>query len=199
MLSMVGSAERSYDEKSIRELQENFPYHRDKDDIDQKDEEEKNEDKQQNELGSFPIKEFFLGVFILIVIAFLVGLLVKFQKSNFKIDGRDTSLEMDEELDELAETDDLELVLKEALRLEDYRMAIRVEFLLAIQGLGQLDLIKIEKGKTAQQYIYALNEPEKRNFLSELNYLYNYSWYGGFPVVHENYLVSEELRLKILK
>ena len=191
---MLFSNERAYDNRTINQLQESYGYYRTDDITDKED-----DVSGRKEEDSFPIKEIFLGLFISVVIAFLVGLFLKYQKSKFVFEKAQSKMEMEEELDEHTHDSDLQLVLNEAIRQEDYRMAIRVVFLLTIQGLGHRELIKLEKGRTAKEYINELSDDRIQKALSDLNYLYNYSWYGGFTVAKVDYIHSEKLRQEVLR
>ena len=193
---MLFSRERGYDKNTIDQLQESYGYYRTDGSTDKEDAGTGSESKKEE---SFPIKEIILSIFISVILAFLIGLFLKYQKSKFVFDKAKSKIEMEEELDEHTEDSDLQLVLNEALRQEDYSMSIRVVFLLTIQGLGQRELIKLEKGRTAKEYINALSDDRIYKALTDLNYLYNYSWYGGFTVTKIDYIHSEKLRQELLR
>lgn len=80
------------------------------------------------------------------------------------------------------ENADIHTLIKNAEKVEDYRLAVRYYYLLILKTLSLKNLIKFEDDKTNADYLYEVNdEPFKHNF-AYAQYLYNYTWYGKFSV-----------------
>lgn len=82
---------------------------------------------------------------------------------------------------------DISMLIKQAEDLGDYRLAIRYFYLLVLKTLSLKDLIKFEDDKTNSEYLSEIsNTPFSENF-AYTSYLYNYIWYGKFPVNEAQY------------
>ncbi|WP_240572714.1 hypothetical protein [Aestuariibaculum lutulentum] len=82
---------------------------------------------------------------------------------------------------------DISLLIKQAEDLGDYRLAIRYFYLLVLKNLSLKNHIKFEDDKTNSEYLNEMsNTPFSDNF-AYTSYLYNYIWYGKFPVNEAQY------------
>tara|TARA_R110002050_G_scaffold53118_2_gene120804 strand:+ start:30830 stop:31507 length:678 start_codon:yes stop_codon:yes gene_type:complete len=85
------------------------------------------------------------------------------------------------------ENADINSLIKNAENSDEYRLAIRYYYLLVLKNLSLKNYIKFEDDKTNAEY---LNEISDKPFSSEFaytSYLYNYIWYGEFPLDTEQY------------
>jgi len=133
---------------------------------------------------------FFSTVFGYMVIAVLVGLLIWIILKNTssgkagltKRQTKDDGLTvMDKERLEQADFDEL---LKQALRNENYRLAIRYTFLKSLKVLQQADLIDWHKEKTNYDYLLELPTHHHSDFKKVVS-VYEYVWYGEFSAERE--------------
>lgn len=82
---------------------------------------------------------------------------------------------------------DLNKLLKEALDTNNYRLAIRYQFLLTLQKLSKNDKIEWHFDKTNSDYITEITEPQLKNKFKKVVYLYDYIWYGEQEIAIDNY------------
>ncbi len=75
-----------------------------------------------------------------------------------------------------------EKLIEDAKRQSDYRLAIRLIFLYSLKMLSDNQLIHWEPGKTNQDYLNEVQSKELKRGLRELNYYFEYAWYGNFMV-----------------
>ncbi|SEB42216.1 hypothetical protein SAMN04489761_0614 [Tenacibaculum sp. MAR_2009_124] len=127
----------------------------------------------------FPYLLALLVVFILIK-SFVYNDkdLWKFKKT--KIPTNKKLIYEDEEED--IHENDFERLLKRAKNNGDFRLATRYYYLLLLKNMSKKNLIDYHKDKTNSQYIFELKNAETRKQFSYLLYIYDYVWYGEFPV-----------------
>ncbi len=75
-----------------------------------------------------------------------------------------------------------EKLIEEAKSRKDYRLAIRLIFLFSLKMLSDKHHIYWEPGKTNHDYLNELQTKELKSGLRELNYYFEYAWYGNFAV-----------------
>jgi hypothetical protein len=122
-------------------------------------------------------------IFYLLLIGILVYAIVRFAgvdlNNIFAQKNKKSNLQMEEE--EIFDPK-LEKMLQKALAKKKFRLALRYLYLLTLQKLSENNLIKVAPGKTATEYIYEIeNEKIKKQF-HNINYYFEYGWYGNFPV-----------------
>lgn len=77
---------------------------------------------------------------------------------------------------------DFEARLREAVAAGDYRRAVRLCYLRALKELADAGLIVWRIDKTNDAYVDELAAPALRPAFAHLTQLYDYVWYGGFPL-----------------
>ena len=77
---------------------------------------------------------------------------------------------------------DFEKRINDALAKLEYREATRLLFLHALKILSDKDLIHWEPGKTNHDYINELESEKLKPGFNDLNYFFEYAWYGHFDV-----------------
>ncbi|HOX82097.1 MAG TPA: hypothetical protein PLJ60_06770 [Chryseolinea sp.] len=75
-----------------------------------------------------------------------------------------------------------EKLIEDAKRNHDYRLAIRLIFLYSLKMLSDNQHIYWEPGKTNHDYLNEMKTKELKYGLRELNYYFEYTWYGNFTV-----------------
>ncbi|MEZ4843574.1 MAG: hypothetical protein R3A43_04900 [Bacteroidia bacterium] len=110
----------------------------------------------------------------------LVALLIALSKQNLFLRNKKVELrkEIDQENPETLELTDLERGLQNALQNENYRLALRLQFLILLEKLEQHRLIKWHKYTTNGEYLNQLIAYKHHNKISMLTYIYEYFWYG---------------------
>ncbi|MTI20151.1 DUF4129 domain-containing protein [Fulvivirga sp. RKSG066] len=77
---------------------------------------------------------------------------------------------------------DFQKLIDEAIQNKNYRLAIRLTYLLALKHLSDKNLIDWQPGKTNYDYTHELNRPNLKPGFNDLSYYFDYTWYGDFEV-----------------
>lgn len=103
-----------------------------------------------------------------------------FQKKNEKL------LTYQEDIDITSETD-LQAKIKEALSQNNFRLAIRYQYLYLLQLMSQNGIITYHKEKTNSDYRYEIKNQALAQAFDYTSYIYDYTWYGGFEMTESQY------------
>ncbi len=80
------------------------------------------------------------------------------------------------------DTTDLDRLLDAALAARAYRQAVRLFYLKALRALVDRGLIRWRREKTNHDYLDELDDAVLKPAFAELTYLFDYLWYGDFPI-----------------
>ncbi|NND76880.1 MAG: hypothetical protein HKN39_01695 [Flavobacteriales bacterium] len=83
-----------------------------------------------------------------------------------------------EEAEQNLEESELEILLREAISKKEYKMAVRIYFLLMLQKLSEKDWITYKKEKTNFLYLLEMKTRIEYSDFRKLTYVFEYSWYG---------------------
>lgn len=92
-----------------------------------------------------------------------------------------------EDLVEDIEGMDFDTLIAEATATRAYRRAVRLLYLKTLKALTTENLIDWQRDKTNHEYIDELRRPDLRSAFAELTHLFEYIWYGDFPVDEHGY------------
>jgi hypothetical protein len=127
--------------------------------------------------GNILIAVLSIGIIVYVILRLLkVDALKMFYKETEKSPMRMAVIE------ENIHAMDFEKLLQEAIDKKEYRLAIRLQFLQALKILSDRHLIQWEPGKTNHDYINELSQQTLKSGFNELNFYFEYSWYGHFNV-----------------
>ena len=129
-----------------------------------------------------------LGILLYLVIRFFLKVHTKnilFTKNN------EGSVFLSEE-ERMIKSNDLGLLLKEAIEQKNYRLAVRYYYLSILKLLSERELIHWEIQKTNDDYIAELSTSSLKNSFKSATILYDYIWYGEFDISHEKFTVAQE-------
>lgn len=90
------------------------------------------------------------------------------------------------EEEELVRSGDLSDLIETAINNGDYRLAVRYYYLQLLKILNDKELIKYEYQKTDTDYLSEVKE-DYRDHLKKVMRLYDFIWYGNFPVNAEDF------------
>jgi len=133
-------------------------------------------------------------VLLILVIMVVIGIIV-FLFSNIKDDRSieiNTPTDVEEELKDIHEID-LDHMLSSALSNQNYRLAIRAQFLMILRSLSSGDLIDWSIEKTNRDY---LREVRGQTFYPNFRYsaaLFDRAWYSDEEVTQNHYAQAAPL------
>ena len=87
-----------------------------------------------------------------------------------------------EAADEDLHTTDFDRLVEEAVAAGQYRRAVRLLYLKTLQTLADDGLIAWQRDKTNHAYVEELRRPALRPAFARLTDLFEFVWYGDFPV-----------------
>ncbi|WHT39341.1 hypothetical protein QNH98_01090 [Myroides sp. mNGS23_01] len=96
-------------------------------------------------------------------------------------------------------TTNFELLVADALKQQQYRLAIRLYYLWLLQRLQEQGKIIWAPEKTNADYSYELKEEREREEFTYLSYLYNNIWYGEYELTSEDFVKAKnsfDIKLK---
>ena len=85
------------------------------------------------------------------------------------------------------ENTDINSLITNAENSDDYRLAIRYYYLYVLKNLSLKNYIKFEDDKTNAEYLNEINDKPFCKKFAYTSYLYNYIWYGEFPLNTDEY------------
>lgn len=92
---------------------------------------------------------------------------------------------------------DFDGLIKDALAQNNYRDAIRFLYLKALKNLSQSNIIDWHFEKTNTDYYNEIADEDIKKAYSKVSYLYDYVWYGEFPVDEKSFNDAMD-RFKVL-
>lgn len=160
--------------------------------IEEETKKEETEDKKSNSSSGKAFIDLLKGIGTILpylLILFVVFILVKsfigedfdfWNKSKSKI-AQGAEFSTEEEVD-LIDRTGYEKALQNAIAAKNFRLATRFYYLILLQRLNEKELIQYHKDKTNSQYLFELSQASQRKHFTYLVYLYDYVWYGEFPI-----------------
>jgi hypothetical protein len=123
-----------------------------------------------------------VGVIALVIIIYVILRLLKVDAIKMFYSHSDKGAIRMTVIDEDIHVMDFEKLLAEATTRKDYRLAIRLLFLQALKILSDKHLVQWQAGKTNQDYIQELESPDLKPGFRDLNFYFEYAWYGNFNI-----------------
>lgn len=129
---------------------------------------------------------FMFNILPYILLAFLVFLLIKFflkVNSRSIIYGEQTnaSFQFTEE-EQIMKNEDINQLILEAVKKQNYRLAIRYYYLQTLKFLTEKDIISWEAEKTNLDYTKEIDNDILNSDFKKVTKIYNYVWYGEFSI-----------------
>jgi len=130
--------------------------------------------------------KFILNVLPYLVLLLLVYLLLKF---FLKVDSRaiitgqqnPATVAFTEE-EHIMKNEDINALIIEAIKQQNYRLAIRYYYLLSLKKLSQSHIISWQQQKTNEDYISEIEATNLRADFTNITRIYDYVWYGEFDI-----------------
>ncbi len=90
-------------------------------------------------------------------------------------------------IDENIHANGLNNLLEKALAGRQYRLAVRITYLIMLKRLSDAGQIHWQPDKTNRSYLNEIGGQPLRKLFSELTHLYEHVWYGDFDITAEHY------------
>ncbi|MGJ8667214.1 MAG: hypothetical protein ACSHW7_12665 [Patiriisocius sp.] len=132
------------------------------------------------------LRYLIYGVLVIFAIYIVVKLLVGDTASSFftKKSSQLAPLKVEEEH---IENIDLDSYISEALKNNNYRLAIRYMYLKALKQLSGASKIIWDFEKTNQDYYNEIEDTDLKTSFKRISYVYDYVWYGEFALNEDDF------------
>ena len=77
--------------------------------------------------------------------------------------------------------------VQKAIAEKRYRVAVRLLYLRSLRQLQDRSMINWRREKTNRDYLYELSDQGLRPIFSDLTFIFEYIWYGEFPVDEKHF------------
>jgi hypothetical protein len=156
--------------------------------------ESQNSEKDQGSSGSKTHSwdpgglKYLFYILIGAAILFLIIKIIQNINSNAVIENTQSgkAFTLSEVEDQILEVD-LDKFLKEALDVRDFRMALRINFLIMIKTLSLKGKIAWKKEKTNWEYVSEIRDPLMSTKFKEIVLTFESIWYGEHPFNEEQF------------
>ena len=120
------------------------------------------------------------------ILIFLILRVLGINPFNRKADSNKINISLDE-LEENLDTASIDPHLYEAIKNKNYKLAIRLYYLMIIQRLALKEKIIWKKYKTNKHYLNEVRNKEEYPTLKKLTLIYEKSWFGEGDVTENDY------------
>jgi len=149
----------------------------------------------------------FLAAFFRIVPYLLLGLLIYLLIKFFlNVNARslqqarnNQSLVALSEEENIIKNEDIHELIRKALVHKNYRLAVRYYYLYILKLMSEKDLITWELQKTNNDYLTEIKTAALIQPFMKITHLYDYIWYGDFPIDENRYYKAEKAFLELQK
>lgn len=91
------------------------------------------------------------------------------------------------------DTMDIEALIERYLKSGDYRAVVRLQYIRCLRRLAAKNLVTLKRNKTNDEYLRELGDSPLCTGFGELTRIFEYTWYGNFPVSEESYTLVRDL------
>ncbi len=135
-------------------------------------------------LGDYRYVFYFL---VLVLVAFLTVRVIKNFTRNPDVPEKAVTIETIDEIEERIHDVDLHELLNQALAAKNYRIALRLNFLIIIKQLSQQGKIAWAKEKTNWEYYSELHDKLLADQFKGIIHSFENFWYGEHPLTEVQY------------
>ncbi|WP_289644830.1 DUF4129 domain-containing protein [Maribacter aestuarii] len=137
----------------------------------------------------------FLKVLPYLLLLILVFILIKFfinvNARAVSFNKKNQALVTLSEEEHIIKNEDVQKLIQQALEEKNYRLAIRYYYLYILRLLNEKELISWELQKTNADYNRELEKTVLNKPFAQITRLYEYIWYGDFPIDESTYRKAE--------
>ncbi len=143
--------------------------------------------------------KYFIYGLVAVILLVVILLLIRNSKQKANSPHATTSVETLTELEQDVHELDLESFLKDALEKRNYRLALRIQFLMIIKALSVEGKITWAKEKTNWEYHLELREKLLADRFREIIIAFESFWYGEHELTEQSYYQAEPLYKDLLQ
>lgn len=119
---------------------------------------------------------------LIAVLTFIIWLFIKIDTGGTPLLARSGSNVILSSEQEILEREDIRELIQQAVAANNYRLAVRYYYLLALQQLKDKDVIDWQVQKTNHDYVYEIKNNDVRQQFVKVTRIYDFIWYGSFVV-----------------
>lgn len=129
-------------------------------------------------------------IIYIVAAAAVITIIVSFMKTGFWgiVKGKSTELLSFEEQHENIHEMDFGLLIRKALEENDYRYAIRLQYLQLLKNLTAKGVIDWKPGKTNREYLRELYNKPFYNHFRDISRVFEFVWYGEIHINEREYV-----------
>lgn len=153
------------------------------------------------ESGTSKVIVVLIRVIAIAIILFVVYLIVQaiLNKEGMWIFGRQRKkIQVEDITAENIHEMDFNQLVNETKDTGNYRLAVRYYYLWVLKKLSLREIIDWDWDKTNSDYLYEIKDSGLKKDFEYLSYLYDYSWYGEFPLDANEFARAEKAFKKTL-
>ncbi|WP_129583099.1 DUF4129 domain-containing protein [Flavobacterium cyanobacteriorum] len=144
------------------------------------------------------IVRILLGLLLLFVVYLIVKAIVN-KEGSFRIFGRSgKKISVQNVTEGDIHQMDFRQLIESTKQKQDYRLGVRYYYLWLLKKLSNREIIDWHWDKTNTDYRYEIKDAGLRKDFEYLSYLYDYSWYGEFPINELAFGKAEKAFLKTI-
>lgn len=135
--------------------------------------------------NSAPVIVWTIRIIATLIIGFVIYLIVRviLNKEGMWIFGRQhKNIHTEDIMAENIHEMDFRQLTNDTKNTGNYRLAVRYYYLWLLKKLSQREIIDWHWDKTNSDYLYEIKDSNLKKDFEYLSYLYDYSWYGEFPI-----------------
>ncbi len=135
------------------------------------------------------VRYFLMGIVIIALALVIFKIIYELNKSkNPSKKPILTHVDLDKLEENIHETD-LQRLLKEVLEKGNYKLAIRIHYLMIIRRFSELEWIDWRKNKTNLEYLTEVNERPIFKAFQQLTFAFERIWYGELEIGEREYRI----------
>lgn len=159
-----------------------------------------NEEEFTGDVPRFQFLNWIFVIALILAVIYLVYILINEGGTSLFSSKKNTEITTHEEISvENIEQTDIESLIASAEKNGDYRLAIRFYHILVLKRLSLKSFIKLEEDKTNEEYFYEVKQQAFSNDFKFTSYLYDYIWYGEFPINLRQYQTAKKNFVQLIK
>ena len=140
------------------------------------------------------VLELIVYTICLIALVYIILRLLNVDLSGLLMNNKRKAIARGDDLDPQEDIHeiDFQAELAEALQNREYNKAVRLLYLSALRELSDREHIRWQAGKTNYQYQQELQQAPLQAPFRQLGHLFEWAWYGNFPVGEAQYKRAEQ-------